>query len=228
MKLKALFLSLSIFAAAQISAQNVYLSKIEKTVESSDRQFVLVNPENTAAEFLGLIEVQGFSKDDALMFSKIYQKAKEIGANAFAFQPFETVDEKPQPFNASNYRINLYSVSKEEITKPEQSIILVSSSAKPQTISVNRKNYTLQPRSFTKLTTVAGEIYTISTKKLLGSTIKASGRADSPAQYFQVSAAKIKANTAGEPGINLKSGDIIALERSYGDFLRMIYTPNQN
>ncbi|WP_228420497.1 hypothetical protein [Chryseobacterium sp. 5_R23647] len=46
-------------------------------------------------------------------------------------------------------------------------------------------------------------------------------------QYFQISAAKIKSNTYGEPGINLKSGDIIGLDKSFGDFLRMIYTENK-
>lgn len=210
-----------------IGAQNVYLSKVEKTQENKDNFFVKINSGNSEAEYLGQIDVQGFSNDDAAVFSKIYKKAKEIGANAFSYQPFESIDETVLPFNPANYRINLYYISKEEILKPSELIYLFSSSAKPQTISINKKDYVLQPRSFTVFKTVSGEIYTISTKKFLGSTIKVSGKADSPAQYFQVSALKVASNTYGEPGINLKSGDIVGLNRSYGDFLRMIYSENK-
>lgn len=209
------------------SAQNVYLSKVEKTNDNKDIFFIKINPQNPAAEYLGQIDVQGFSNDDAVVFFQIYKKAKEIGANAFAYQSFESVDDVRQPFNPANYRINLYYITKEEFSKPSSLIYFFSSSAKSQTISINKKDYVLPPRSFTTLDAVPGEIYTISTKKFLGSTIKVSVREDSSAQYFQVSALKVSSNSYGEPGINLKSGDIISLNRSFGDFLRMIYTENK-
>lgn len=98
---------------------------------------------------------------------------------------------------------------------------------KQEAISINRRDYVLPARSFTVIKGISGEIYTVSTKKFLGSTIKISGNENAPAQYFQISATKIKSNTYGEPGINLKSGDIIGLDKSFGDFLRMIYTENK-
>lgn len=210
-----------------INAQNVYLSKVEKTIENKDKYFYKIDPKNSAAEYLGEIDVQGFSNDDATVFTAIYKKAKEIGANAFSYKPFESVDEKIQPFNPANYRLELYYITKDELSKPSDLIYFFSSSSKPQTISINRKDYVLPARSFTVIKGVSGEIYTVSTKKLLGSTIKIFGNENAPAQYFQISAAKIKSNTYGEPGINLKSGDIIGLDKSFGDFLRMIYTENK-
>ncbi len=210
-----------------INAQNVYLSKVEKTIENKDKYFYKIDPKNSAAEYLGEIDVQGFSNDDATVFTAIYKKAKEIGANAFSYKPFESVDEKIQPFNPANYRLELYYITKDELSKPSDLIYFFSSSSKPQTISINRKDYVLPARSFTVIKGIPGEIYTVSTKKFLGSTIKISGNENASAQYFQISAAKIKSNTYGEPGINLKSGDIIGLDKSFGDFLRMIYTENK-
>ncbi|AZA75796.1 hypothetical protein [Chryseobacterium indoltheticum] len=227
MKIKNIAIFILLMAVTFVNAQNVYLSKVEKTKDNNDKYFYQIDPKNSAAEYLGEIDVQGFSNDDASVFAAIYKKAKEIGANAFSYKPFESVDEKTQPFNPANYRLELYYSTKEELLKPSDSIYFFSSSSKPQTISVNRKDYTLPPRSFTTIQGIPGEIYTVSTKKFLGSNIKISVNANAPAQYFQISAAKIKSNTFGEPGINLKSGDILGLDKSFGDFLRMIYTENK-
>ncbi|WP_159471905.1 hypothetical protein [Chryseobacterium sp. 18068] len=227
MKIKNIALFIFMMAFTCINAQNVYLSKVEKTIENKDKYFYKIDPKNSAAEYLGEIDVQGFSNDDATVFTAIYKKAKEIGANAFSYKPFESVDEKIQPFNPANYRLELYYITKDELSKPSDLIYFFSSSSKPQTISINRKDYVLPARSFTVIKGIPGEIYTVSTKKFLGSTIKISGNENASAQYFQISAAKIKSNTYGEPGINLKSGDIIGLDKSFGDFLRMIYTENK-
>ncbi|MFL9835107.1 hypothetical protein [Chryseobacterium terrae] len=227
MKIKNIAAFLCMIAITFINAQNVYLSKVEKTKDNTDKYFYKIDPKNSASEYLGEIDVQGFSNNDTAVFTAIYKKAKEIGANAFAYKPFESVDEKIQPFNPANYRLELYYITKEELSKPSDLIYFFSSSSKPQTISINKKDYVLPPRSFTVIKAVPGEIYTVSTKKFLGSTIKISTNAGASAQYFQISAAKIKSNTYGEPGINLKSGDIIGLDKSYGDFLRMIYAENK-
>lgn len=213
------------FSFTLFNAQDVYLSKVVKVNDNTDKIFIKISKE-TPAEYLGQIDVQGFSSDDEKVFSKIYKKAKEIGANAFAYEPFETVDEIEQPFNPANYRIKLFYITKEELSRNSQQLYLFSSSEKSQTISVNKKNYVLEPRSYLSLTTVRGDVYTISTKKFLGSAIKISNTDGIP-QYFQVSALKVSSNKSGDAGINLKSGDIIGVDRSYGDFLRMIYTENK-
>ncbi|SDL56345.1 hypothetical protein [Chryseobacterium taihuense] len=210
-----------------LHAQNVYLSKVEKTNDNNDKYLFQIGKDITNSEYLGEIDVIGFSDNDLAVFANIYKKAKDIGANSFAYQPVETIDGKIQPFNPANYKIKLYYSSKEELSKPSDLVYIFSSSQKPQKISINKKEYVLQPRSFMSIKTIPGDTYVISTKKLLGSTIRVSGQSGSTAQYFQISSLKVRSNTYGEPGINLKSGDITVLDRSYGDFLRMIYTKNE-
>ncbi len=203
-------------------AQNVYLTKVEKTHENTDK-FLYKIDEGNDAEYLGEIEVQGFSKYDDEIFALVYKKAKEIGANTYTLKPFENVDGTKQNFNPSNYRLNLYFLPKEKLAGQTGYIYIFASSDKNQKIAVNKQDYIISPRSYMMLKIVPGEVYTISTKKLLGSTIRIQPKDNSANQYFQVSAAKIKSDNTGMGGLNLKSGDIIGLESSYGDFLKTIY-----
>jgi hypothetical protein len=205
------------------NAQNVYLTKVEKTNDNPDKFFHKKEDAGTDAVYLGEVEVQGFSKDDALVFSLVYKKAKEIGANTFELKPFENVDGTPQEFNAANYKIALYYTPKEKLAAQHGDMYIFASSEKDQKISINRKDYTISPRSFLKIKIVPGEIYTISTKKLLGSTVKVQPKANDDNLYFQVSSLKVKSDNSGVGGLNLKSGDIIGLEMSYAEFLSAIY-----
>ncbi|MGH1520371.1 hypothetical protein [Chryseobacterium sp. JK1] len=225
--MKNIAIILSLVCAQFWSAQNVYLSKVEKTNDNSDKFFYKKGESATDAVYLGEVEVQGFSKDDALVFSMIYKKAKEIGANTFTVKPFENIDGTPQSFNPSNYKIALYYTPKEKLEKQSEEMYIFASSEKDQKISINKKDYTVSPRSFLKLKTVPGEVYTISTKKLLGSTIKTQSKAGDENVYFQISALKVKSDTSGVGGLNLKSGDIIGLEKSYAEFLSAIYKEEQ-
>lgn len=205
------------------NAQNVFLTKVEKTHENTDQILFKINNEINEAVYLGEIEVQGYSKDDAAVFSRIYKKAKEIGANAFSLKPFETIDGSAQPFNPSNYRLNLYFIAKEKLLNQTGNIYLFASSDKEQKISINKKDFILPSRSFFILKPKHEEVYVISTKKLLGSTIKLQPRSSDGNQYFQMSSTKIKSDDSGRGGLNLKSGDIIGLEKSYAEFLSIIY-----
>lgn len=205
------------------NAQNVYLSKVEKTNDNTDKFLYKKEDSSEDGIYLGEIEVQGYSKDDELVFSLIYKKAKEIGANTFTIKPFENVDGSSQDFNAANYKIALYYTPKEKITIQDGSMYIFASSEKKQKISINQKDYTLSPRSFLKMKIVPGDVYTISTKKLLGSTVKVQPKTNDENLYFQISSAKIKADTSGVGGLNLKSGDVVGLEKSYAEFLRAIY-----
>lgn len=209
------------------SAQNVYLTKVEKTNDNTDK-FLYKKEEATAdAVYLGEVEVQGFSKDDALVFSLVYKKAKEIGANTFQLKPFENVDGTPQSFNPANYKIALYYTTKEKLAPKHGEMYIFASSEKDQKISINRKDYTISPRSFVKLKVIPGEVYTISTRKLLGSTVKIQPKANDDNVYFQISSLKVKPDNSGVGGLNLKSGDIIGLEKSYAEFLSAIYTESK-
>ncbi|KMQ66924.1 molecular chaperone GroES [Chryseobacterium angstadtii] len=225
--IKNLTVALSLFCAHLFSAQNVYLSKVEKTNDNTDKFLYKKSEAAVGAEYLGEIEVQGFSNDDAAVFSLIYKKAKEIGANTFAFKPFENIDGTPQPLNPANYRIALYYTPKEKEEGKKGKLYVFASSDKDQKININKKDYLLAPRSYLTLDIIAGEVYTISTKKLLGSTIKVQPKTSDENLYFQVSSLKVKSDTSGTGGLNLKSGDIIGLEKSYAEFLSLIYLKNK-
>lgn len=221
--MKNLGIVILVLCVQLFNAQNVYMTKVERTNDNKDKFLYKINEEVKDAEYLGEIEVQGFSKDDAAIFSLIYKKAKEIGANTFTLKPFENIDGSPQPFNASNYKLGLYYLPKEKLLNQTGHIYLFASSDKNQKIDINKKNYELSPRSYTIINVVPGDVYMISTKKLLGSTIKLQPKSGDGNQYFQISAAKIKSDDSGVGGLNLKSGDIIGLEKSYAEFLSIIY-----
>jgi hypothetical protein len=221
--MKNLAIILSFICTQFLSAQNVYLSKVEKTNDNKDKFLYQKDESITDAVYLGEVEVQGFSKDDATVFSLIYKKAKEIGANTFALKPFENIDGTPQPFNPANYKMALYYTPMNKQTFQKGEMYIFASSEKDQKININKKDYTLSPRSFLKLKIVSGEVYTISTKKLLGSTIKVQPKTGDDNLYFQISSLKVKPDHSGTGGLNLKSGDIIGLEMSYAEFLSAIY-----
>lgn len=221
--MKNIAIIFSILCIQLWSAQNLYLTKVEKTNDNTDKFFYRKEDATEDAVYLGEVEVQGFSKDDALIFSLVYKKAKEIGANTFQLRPFENVDGTPQAFNAANYKVALYYTPKEKLTARHGEMYIFASSEKDQKISINRKDYTISPRSFLKLKVIPGEVYTISTKKLLGSTVKIQPKANEDNVYFQISSLKVKSDNSGSGGLNLKSGDIIGLEKSYAEFLSAIY-----
>lgn len=221
--MRKIIFTVFVFIAQFFCAQNVFLTKVEKTNENTDKFLYKIEDEKKDAEYLGEIEVQGFSNNDAEVFSLIYKKAKDIGANAFALKPFETVDGSLQNFNLANYRLSLYHLPKEKLLNQTGNLYLFASSEKNQKIAINMADYIISPRSYMVIQTISGEIYTISTKKLLGSTIKIQPKENSSNQYFQISAAKIKSDETGVGGLNLKSGDIIGLEKSYAEFLSVIY-----
>lgn len=205
-------------------AQNILLNKVEKVNDNTDKFLYLLSDGIQNSEYLGEIEVQGFSKDDAAIFSAIYKKAKEIGANSYALKPFETIDGSNSKFDPVHYKLSLYYTEKNKFSEKIGGLYIFASSEKDQKISVDQKDYILSPRSFIEIPVVSGEIYTVSTKKLLGSTIKFQTKNQNTSYYLQVSSSKVKADQSGTGGLNLKSGDIIGLDSSYGDFLRTIYS----
>ncbi|MDQ0592570.1 hypothetical protein QFZ37_000939 [Chryseobacterium ginsenosidimutans] len=223
--MKKIIIAVFVFLIHFFNAQNVFLTKVEKTNENTDKFLYKINEEVKDATYLGEIEVQGFSKYDDEVFSLIYKKAKEIGANTFTLKPFENVDGSLQNFNPANYRLSLYFLPKEKLIDQSGYMYLFASSEKDQKIALNEKDYIISSRSYLRLKTIPGEVYTISTKKLLGSTIKIQLKENSSNNYFQISATKVKSNNTG--WLNLKSGDIIGLEKSYAEFLATIYNKDK-
>lgn len=225
--MKKIIFIVFVFLIQFFNAQNVYLTKVEKTNENTDKFLYRINEEVKEAEYLGEVEVQGFSKDDAEIFSLLYKKAKEIGANTFSLKPFENIDGSAQNFNPANYKLSLYYLPKEKLLNQTGYLYVFASSEKDQKINLNKQDYVISPRSYLMVKTIPGVVYTISTKKLLGSTIKIQPKENSSNQYFQISSTKVKSDETGVGGLNLKSGDIIGLEKSYAEFLSTIYNKDK-
>ncbi|MCY0969895.1 hypothetical protein [Chryseobacterium wangxinyae] len=221
--MKQFFTAIFIFSVQFIFAQNVYLNKVEKTSSNKDKFLFHLDQEINEAEYLGEIEVQGFSQDDTAVFSQIYKKAKEIGANAFMLKPFEAINGDPQKFDPAHYILKLLYVPSDKFPSEEGNLYLFASSQKDQKISINRKDYILSPRTYLKTPMVAGEIYTVSTKKLLGSTIKIQKGPKNNDQYYRISSARLGNSSQNDGTLHLKSGDIVGLEKSFAEFLSLIY-----
>ena len=162
------------------------------------------------------------------MFGEIYKKAKQIGANTFSLKPIEKIDGTFQQFDPAYYILNLYYTKSDDIPAEDNVAFLTSSSDRSQKISVNNKILEIHPRSFLRLQLRIDEVLTVSTRKLLGSSVKLSGKEGQPSLYFSLSNFKIRTNDSIYGGINLKSGDIIGLEKSFGMFLTTIYSEQKN
>lgn len=219
---KFLFLYL-ILISPFLLAQTVVLNKVVKSHSNDHKMLYKINPDLPAAEYLGEVEVQGFSDNDAEVFGMIYKKAKEIGANAFSYHPFEQVDGNLSAFDPVHYKLSLYYVAVSDFPKEENTVYFISSPYKKQTITINNEKKVFKPRTYSILKLNPGEIYTVSTRKLLGSSIKIAAQQNQPVQFFQLSGFAVNSNEYGSAGINLKSGDIMRLEQSYAQFLTTIY-----
>lgn len=203
--------------------QQVILSEVKQVGKNTDKFLYKINPDSTVAEYLGQIEVRGFSADDVEIFNQIYKKAKSIGANAFSLKSLPTIDNSPAQFDPSHYFLNLYSVNKADFPEKPEDLYLISLSSKTQKISFDNELLKLESRTYAKRKILLGKIYTISSRKLLGSSVKVKNDGQQNGQYFGISSFQIKSNAYGSAGISIKSGDITKLEKSFGDFLITIY-----
>ena len=209
-------------------AQNVVFNKIETTFPNTDKFLYKIKNGNPEAKFLAEIEVQGYSNDHVDTFKKIVAKAKEVGANAFAYQPFLKIDMNENHFDLANFKINLYHLDKNLFPDTNNQVVLIASANKDQKLSWNKEKILLKENSFVKLKMLPGEIYTLSTRNLFGSSVKISYNNDQQIQYFLISAFKVKSDKSGVGGLNLKSGDIISIDSSFGDYLTLVLQNNDN
>lgn len=203
--------------------QTITLNKVDKINDNKDKIFYKIS-EPSKSEFLGEILVNGFSNDDVKVFGEIYKKAKQIGANTFSLKPIENVDGTFQNFNPAYYILSLYYTKTADLDSEENVAYLVSSSDKKQKIAINDDNFEMLPRHFLKIKLKNNETLTVSTRKLLGSSVKLAGKEGQPSLYFSLSDFKVRSNDSIYGGVNFKSGDITGLEKSFGMFLTTIYT----
>lgn len=209
---------------AQFSyGQLVTLSKSERISDGTDKLLYKIDPKMDSAEYIGEVEVDGFSARDTEIFAQVYKKAKTIGANGFSLKEMESIDGTLQSFNPNHYYLNLYEVK--EMPKRDNTVYILYSHSKPGKLKINDKQQQIEPRSYLKLTLKPGEVVSIAMGGFLGSKIVLGYKENQPVQYYQLLPAGVRAsNHASEGGLNLKSGDIIAVERSYAEFLTTIYS----
>jgi len=211
-----------VLIAQIVCAQNVLVPRMEKIVGNNDKRLYKI-ADTINAQYLGELEIGGFTNDDALMFANIYQKAKKMGANAFQLRAIEDIDGTPKPFDPNHYFLSLY--YKEDLDSIDEGNVayLVGSPKKDLKIAIDQRKINLPARTFIKIPLKSGRIYSVSTRKLLGSTIRLSASQYQKSNYFQISGFGMRTDPSGRPGLNLKSGDILLLEKSYGMFLSIIY-----
>ncbi|QCX53311.1 hypothetical protein [Elizabethkingia sp. JS20170427COW] len=218
---KTISLLFVLFSIA-ISAQSVIISKMQEIVSNKDKHlYVIEDTQN--AQYLGELEIGGFSKEDVQTFDAVYKKAKQLGANAFKLRPIEEVDGTLKAFDPNHYFLSLYYLPSNQQVEEKNVAYLIGSSSKDLTLKINDQKIILPARSFKKLKLEPGTIYDIAAKRFLGSNIKLQASENQKAIYLQVSGFKVKANPYGEAGINLKTGDLMRVENSFGMFLTTIY-----
>ena len=221
-RMKNIFFLIFICQIQLIFGQNVIFNNVAKVHENKDKFLYKIDSITPETEYLAEIEIQGFSNEDVLVFNEIYKKAKEVGANGFAHQPFRTIEGTLQELDPNRYKLRFYYLPKEKFPKRENVVYIIASPTQDQKITFNKEKIEFQPRTFIKRNLQQGATYLISTRKILGSSVKISAQKNQIAQYYQLSAFKVSSNL-GSGGINLKSGDITLLERSYAEFLTTIY-----
>lgn len=210
-----------LMVVALASAQVVYIDRMERVVQNNDKHLYKIK-DTINALYLGQIEVRGFAGDDVATFKEVYKKAKQMGANAFRWKPILDVDGGIKAFDPNFYLLSLYYVKPEDLHLEQNIAYIIGAPVKSVRIAINKKKTTLAARSYIRLPLQPGIIYTVNTLKFLGAGVKMSAKHEQDATYFQVSGFRVNSNT-GKFGINLQSGDIYAVETSYGMFLTTIY-----
>lgn len=221
MKKVLIFLLISIFNFGW--AQNVIFNKVIKTHTNKDKFFYKIDSERNQAEYLAEIEIQGYSENDVEMFSKIYAKAKEVGANSFAYEPFYDIDGTKRDFDSWNYKMKLYYVNENMLESEENIIYVFSPSTKQTKVGFNNETIVMDPRSYFKKPLTIGETYEIYSKKLLGSSVKFSINDNQDVQHLMINPLDVKENKNNQGGIIINNGDIVVLEKSFAQFLSVIY-----
>lgn len=218
--MKSFLTSLALLASLVFYSQSVSFSKVEKSVENTDKVFYRINPDSVQSTYLGELEVSGSNiKYNVETFDMVYEKAKEIGANSFSLRGITDIDGSIQDFNPDHFFLSLYYTEAKNLPTYNNHIYIVNPLDKMLTIVINRNTDKLEPYTYQIQKLNFGDIMTISNKKVFGTNIKLSGQENQPVQYYQISGARVKANDNYSGGINFKGGDIFKLERSYAEFL---------
>lgn len=204
-----------------LAAQDVIISKMQDIVKNDDQRFYKIE-NSEQAQYLGELEIGGFTADDRLMYLNIYEKAKKLGANAFTLKKIIDIDGREKAFDPNHYFLQLYFQKDLDSVVAKNEVYLLNTGEKTKKLKIDDEKIKIPARHFLKLQLIPGKVFTVGTAGLLGSSIRLSASPHQLVNYFQIEGFRVK-NNQDTFGINLKSGDINLLDRSYGMFLTTIY-----
>ena len=124
------------FCSTFAFAQNIFLTEVKATHNNTDKFLYQISNEPTSEnQYLGKIEVSGYSDKDEEVFAEVYKKAKSIGGNTFSIKSPEQVD-GTQVFNPAHYYIYVYYTEADKIAK-EQNLIYIINPNKEVQLRIN-------------------------------------------------------------------------------------------
>ena len=143
---KILYIYIVLYSSFCFS-QNIFLTEAKEIHVNNDKfLYALKEEPKTDAQYLGKIEVSGFSNDDAAVFSEIYKKAKSIGGNSYFMKPAENI-EGNSTFNPHHYILYIYYKEKQTIPQKENTVYLINPEKEIE-VRINNKKVKLPQRSF--------------------------------------------------------------------------------
>lgn len=213
----------TVFLCSLCFSQKILLTEVKAAHDNNDKLLYAFAKAAPESQYLGRIEVIGYSSRDEEVFAEIYRKAKTIGANSYILRSPEGID-GTAPFNPSRYSLLLYHTPSSQLSSEDTYVYFINADKEAQ-LRINNNRVMLPERSFLKYDLSKDEKTDISVGRLLGSRIKLQYRPGQPAQYFLITGNRLSPNQA-EPGIRFKSGDFIKLEKSFALFLMSIYREN--
>lgn len=218
--MRKLAILLFIFSFGLFFSQRVTLKSVEKKLENKDDFLYRITDTNNAV-YLAELEVDFWNKDFEL-FSEIYQMAKSVGANAYQYVSDKELleEEKASAYDKQNYRLKLYYLPSEDFKIINNQLFVFGDAKKEMKIRINDDKLTLKERTYFTIPLEAGQDYKLATRQLLGTSMRFVANGNEKNKYYKITTSSLQPQ---DGFLSFKSSDIIAIDKSFGDFLTLIY-----
>ena len=200
--------------------QKIILAEGSHAVQNNDRRLYKV-ASGSGGQLLGEIEISGALSDPVAAFNSFYRKSKVLGANAYT--QVRQPDLDGNPITSGLRKIQLYYFERLPV---ENNIAYILNPDRARKFRINGNKLELPADSFYSLELQDGKEISIVTGGFLGSTVNLSYKIQQPAIFLTLNSGGL--GTSHDPsngGIVIKSGDLVQLESSFGNFLTLFYTP---
>lgn len=198
-------------------SQNVELLNPTQRLEATDDLLYRIKSFEDAV-YLGELKVNPTTGDDFKLFSDVYHQAKSIGANAYIVED-EQINGKSSA-NDEPFILKLFYLSPEKFKEKRNMLFLFGSSKKDIKIRINDKKGIINAKSYYVIPLQAGQEYKIATRQLLGTSMRFVTSENDKNKYYKITTINFLPQNGN---LSFKSSDIISIERSFADFLTVIY-----